>query len=52
MKKSKIYACIGIPAFLFGCSMIHTGLGIAVSGLLLIILSYLEFVDEEEKKGE
>lgn len=48
MLKSKIYSCIGFPVFLIGCSMIHIGLGIAMSGLLFILLSYAEFVEENE----
>ena len=52
MKKSKVYTCSGLLALLYGCSWIHPGLGIATSGLLLLLLGYVEFVDEEEEKGE
>lgn len=49
MNKSKIYLYLGVFCVQVGACIIHFGFGLIIFGLWLLLGSYIEFEEENEK---
>lgn len=48
MKKSKLYFTVGFICVQAGACIIHFGFGLIILGLWLLLVSYIEFEEQNE----